>query len=219
MIGRVRSATPSSHRRPKASSDNLDLLNAIAFQDRRVLRAVYGLPWHEFETGSRLTAERLQVLVRMLEALGLQGSETVLDIGTGDGHRAALLSRLAGRVQSIEVVPSVAAATRERLACLGFTNIDVIDGDGSLGFAKGAPFHGIIVGGASPDVPNELIAQLAEGARLVIPVGDARGQLIARVCRRGPSVESTTIAPCLLRPLAQRRARVTSVPWLKLQTG
>ena len=183
------------------------------------MRAMYCLPWQHFETGATLTVQRLEVLVRMLEALGLQGNENVLDIGTGDGHRAALLGRLAARVQSIEVVPDVAAAARERLERLAYRNVEVIVGDGSLGLAQGAPFQGIIVGGASPDVPNELMAQLAEGARLVIPVGDARGQLIVRVCRRENSVESTTVAPCVLRPLALCRARRSSVPWIKLKTG
>jgi protein-L-isoaspartate(D-aspartate) O-methyltransferase len=218
MLRREHSTTPSSQRRRSASADKLDLLSGVAFQDRRVMRAAYCLPWQHFDTGA-LTPQRLEALVRMLEALGLQGSESVLDIGTGDGLRAALLSRLAARVQTLEVVPSVAAAARERLARLGCKNVEVIEGDGSLGYASGGPFQGIVVGGASPDVPSELIAQIAEGGRLVIPVGDGRGQLIARVCRRGSSVESTTVAACVLRPLALRRARVTSVPWLQLRTG
>jgi len=180
---------------------------------------MYSLPWEHFDTDAPFTALRLSVLVRMLEALDLQGTENVLDIGTGEGYRAALLGSLAGRVRSIELVPSVAASARARLEGLGCQNVEVLDGDGSLGFATGAPYDAIVVGGASPDLPYELIDQLVEGGRLVIPVGDARGQLIERLCRRAVAVELTTIAPCVLRPLAQRRERRSSVPWLRLETG
>ncbi|HKY39303.1 MAG TPA: hypothetical protein VJN18_25370 [Polyangiaceae bacterium] len=220
MLSRVRSTSPASSRvRRSASSGRLDLLDAVPFRDRHVARAMYGLPWEHFESGAPLTATQLGVLVRMLEALDLRGTEDVLDIGTGDGYRAALLGRLSGRVRSIEVIPKVAGAARARLERLGYQNVEVIDGDGSLGWARGAPFDAIVVGGASPDVPNELIGQLAEDGRLVIPIGNARGQLIERHCRRGVAVESTTIAPCVLRPLALRRERRSSVPWLQLETG
>jgi protein-L-isoaspartate(D-aspartate) O-methyltransferase len=184
-----------------------------------VARAFYGLPWEHFDTDTPLTPLRLSVLVRMLEALNLQGTENVLDVGTGAGYRAALLGALAGRVRSLELLPSVAASTRARLEQLGYQNVEIIDGDGSLGFPREAPFDAIVVGGASPDIPHEIIDQLAEGGRLVIPIGDARGQLIARLCRRGIAVESTTIAPCVLRPLALGRERRSSVPWLQLETG
>ncbi len=220
MLGRERSTTPqSSRKRRSASSERLEFLDAVPFHSRRVARAMYGLPWEHFDSPESFTAPRLCVLVRMLEALDLQGTETVLDIGTGHGYRAALLGALAGRVRSIEVVPKVAAAARARLELLGYRNVEVLDGDGSLGWPSEAPFEAIVVGGASPDIPNELIDQLAEGGRLVIPIGDARGQLIARLCRHSVAVETTTIAPCVLRPLALRRERRSSVPWLQLETG
>lgn len=219
MPSRGPAISPSSRRRRCVPNDQLELLDAVPFRDRRVARAMYGLPWEHFGAASSLTARRLSVLVRMLEGLDLQGTEDVLDIGTGTGYRAALLGSLASRVRSIEVVPSVATSARERLERLGYGNVEVIDGDGSLGWAGAAPFDAIVVGGASPDVPNELIAQLAEGGRLVIPIGDARGQLIGRLCRRAIAVEATTIAPCVLRPLALGRERRSSVPWLQLEAG
>jgi protein-L-isoaspartate(D-aspartate) O-methyltransferase len=198
----------------------LDLLNAVEFKDKRVARAVYCLPWERFDPGqAAVTAERMNVLIGMLEALELGGNEHVLDIGTGAGYRAALLGRLAKRVQSIELVPGVAVAARQRLSQLGCNNVEVIEGDGSRGWARHAPYDAILVGGALPDVPNELIAQLGEGGRIVVPIGDTRGQLVGRLCRRENAVESTTVFSCNLKPLILRRERRASVPWLQLPNG
>jgi protein-L-isoaspartate(D-aspartate) O-methyltransferase len=217
MLGRKRT---TSHAERRSPDDKLDLLNAVEFKDKRVARAVYCLPWDQFDLGqAAATTERLTVLIRMLEALELGGTEHVLDIGTGAGYRAALLGRLAKRVQSIELVPGVAVAARQRLGQLGCNNVEVIEGDGSRGWARGAPFDAILVGGALPDVPNELIAQLEEGGRLVVPIGDTRGQLVGRLCRRENAVESITVTSCNLKPLALRRERRTSVPWLQLPNG
>ena len=220
------SKSPASVRRlpdaqVTASGRMLDLLSAVELRDRRVARAVFGLPWkHLDDNGSAPPdVDRVRVLIRMLEALELTGTEHVLDIGTGAGYRAALLGKLAGRVRSIEQTPSVAAAARTLLSRMGVTNVEVIDGDGSLGWPEHAPYDAILVGCASPDVPNELIAQLTEGGRLVIPVGDSQGQLVERLCRRAVAVESTTVAPCSARPLSFRGERVASVPWLQVPNG
>jgi protein-L-isoaspartate(D-aspartate) O-methyltransferase len=99
---------------------------------------------------------------------------------------------------------------------MGATNVQVIEGDGSLGWRAGAPYDAILVGCASPDVPHQLIDQLAENGRLVIPVGNSQGQLIERLCRRSVQVESSTVAPCSVRPLAFRGERVASVPWVEV---
>jgi protein-L-isoaspartate(D-aspartate) O-methyltransferase len=214
MFGHARSSPPSSRGGRHSSSEKLDVFNRIEFQDRRVARAVYGVPWEPFEAKSWFTAQRLNVIVRMLEALGLSGTESVLDIGTGSAYRAALLGSLAARVRSVEVMPHVAAPARERLERLGYRNIEIIHGDGSFGWAAGAPFDAIVVGGALPDVPNALIDQLSEGGRLVVPIGNEQGQLIERLCRHETAIESTTIAPCVLRPLVLPRERRASVPWL-----
>jgi protein-L-isoaspartate(D-aspartate) O-methyltransferase len=206
--------------RKNAPGDAFNPFDAVEFRDRRVARAVYGLPWEDFGTvWSSLTVTRACALVRMLEALELRGSESVLDIGTGAAYRAALLGSLASRVRSVELASDVAALARARLGRLGYENVEVASGDGSLGWELGTQYQAILVGCAAPNVPNELIDQLDEGGHLVIPVGDAKGQLILRLCRRGNSVESTTIAACALRPLAFREERVPSVPWLQLPTG
>jgi len=204
----------------RMSRDKLDCLNAIQFKDRRVLRAVYALPWEVFSDGpSPFVDQRMGVLVRMLEALELRGSEKVLDIGTGAGYRAALLGSLAAEVHSVELLPNVAAAARQRLEKLRSRNVAVIDGDGSRGWPAAAPYDAILVGCASPYVPEQLIDQLRAEDRLVIPIGDANGQLLERLRRRDRAVDSTTIMACMLKPLAFRATRVSSVPWLRARTG
>jgi len=155
----------------------------------------------------------------MLEALELRGSEKVLDIGTGAGYRAALLGSLAAEVHSVELLPNVAAAARQRLEKLRSRNVAVIDGDGSRGWPAAAPYDAILVGCASPYVPEQLIDQLRAEGRLVIPIGDANGQLLERLRRRDRAVDSTTIMACMLKPLAFRATRVSSVPWLRARTG
>jgi protein-L-isoaspartate(D-aspartate) O-methyltransferase len=219
MISRPRSvpAKPSRAAPLSESSKMLDLLSAVELRDRRVARAVFGLPWKQLdENAAPATPERVRVLVRMLEALELTGGESVLDIGTGAGYRAALLGKLAGRVLSIEQSPNVAAAARGLLERMGIQNVEVVEGDGSLGWRKAAPYDAILMGCASPDVPHELIDQLTEGGRLVIPVGDSQGQLIERLRRHSVAVESSTVAPCSVRPLAFRGERRSSVPWVEI---
>lgn len=199
------------------SSKLLDLLSAIELRDRRVARAVFGLSWKQLdEDAAPATPERLRVLVHMLEALELTGDESVLDIGTGAGYRAALLGKLAGRVLSIEQSPTVAAAARGLLERMGIQNVEIVVGDGSLGWRTAAPYDAILMGCASPDVPHQLIDQLTEGGRLVIPVGGNQGQLIERLRRRSVAVESSTVAPCSVRPLAFRGERRSSVPWVEV---
>jgi len=107
----------------------------------------------------------------MAEALELAGAERVLEIGTGSGYSAAVLSRIVPSVRSVERLPELAATARERLQLLGFANIDVHVADGSLGWAEFAPYDAIVVTAGAPDVPAPLLAQLAIGGRLVIPVG------------------------------------------------
>lgn len=199
----------------------LDLLSAVQLRDRRVARAVFGLPWKQLDLLGLPppTADRVRVLVQMLEALELHGRESVLDVGTGAGYRAALLGKLAGRVRTIEQDPSVARSARRLIDSMGLENVEVIEGDGSLGWARGAPYDAILVGCASPDVPNELLDQLTEGGRLVIPVGDALGQLVVRMRRHAVAVESSTVAPCSVRPLACLGERRPSVPWLRVPSA
>jgi protein-L-isoaspartate(D-aspartate) O-methyltransferase len=123
------------------------------------------------------------VVAAMTQALALEGHETVLDIGTGSGYQAAILSRLAARVISIERVGRLAAAARRSLDRLGVSNVVVYLGDGSLGRAADAPYAAIVVAAGGPEVPRPLLEQLAPGGRLVGPFGSREEQRLLRIER------------------------------------
>lgn len=127
------------------------------------------------------------VVARMTELVGVSPGDRILDVGTGSGYQAAVLAGLGARVRSIERLPALADAARDRLARLGIDGVEVVVGDGSLGDPDGAPWDGIVVAAAAPSVPGPLREQLAIGARLVVPVGDRRGQELIVVERMGPA--------------------------------
>jgi protein-L-isoaspartate(D-aspartate) O-methyltransferase len=125
----------------------------------------------------------------------------VLEIGTGSGYQAAVLSRLAAQVASLEYFDALADSARALLQRLGYTNVEVIVGDGGLGLPAQAPYEGIIVAAAAPHVPPPLLAQLAEGGRLVIPVGSATGQDLLIITRHGEDYTQERSVPCRFVPL------------------
>ena len=159
---------------------------AATLRHRLVPEAFRGVAYRDcaLPIGDGQTISAPSVVAAMTEALELSGTEKVLEIGTGSGYQAALLSRLAGQVISIERVPRLAARARSALDALGVTNVIVHLGDGSSGRAADAPFDAIVVTAASPDVPRPLLAQLAPGGRLVGPFGSREEQRLVRV-RRG----------------------------------
>jgi protein-L-isoaspartate(D-aspartate) O-methyltransferase len=174
-------------------------IEARGVRDERVLAAMRAVPRHRFvpatfahaayddgplPIGHGQTISQPYIVAVMTELLAPGPDDVVLDIGTGSGYQAAVLGRLAKRVHSIEIVPELAAEARERLAALGYTNVEVITGDGWAGLPAFAPFDGILVAAAPPEVPQALLDQLGEGARLVIPVG--REQQDLRVYERTP---------------------------------
>jgi len=126
---------------------------------------------HPLPIGSGQTISQPYVVAFMTEQLGLTGKERVLEIGTGSGYQTAVLSRLAGKVFSIEIRPELAAEAAERLKEYGATNVEVRAADGFFGWPEEAPFDGILVTAAPETVPEPLLAQLAPGGRMVIPVG------------------------------------------------
>jgi protein-L-isoaspartate(D-aspartate) O-methyltransferase len=137
------------------------------------------------------------VVAAMTAALELQGHETVLEIGTGSGYQAAILSRLAARVVSIECIPRLAARARSALDRLGVTNVVVYLGDGSVGRRADAPFDAIVVTAGGPEVPQPLLEQLAPGGRLVGPFGSRKEQRLLRVRRtKGGRTQSELIGRC-----------------------
>ncbi|MFZ3215220.1 MAG: protein-L-isoaspartate(D-aspartate) O-methyltransferase [Candidatus Acidiferrales bacterium] len=184
-----------------------------------VLEAMAAVPRHEFVPGSALasaysdgplpigggqTISQPFMVAAMTDALLLSGAEHVLEIGGGSGYQAAVLSLLARDVLVVELQPELARACRERLARLGFANVRVEEGDGSLGWPVGAPFDAILVSAAAPAIPPPLTEQLAEGGRLVIPVGGADQQVLSRITKRdGQSVRESLFA-CRFVPLLGR---------------
>ncbi len=135
--------------------------------------------------GARQTISQPYIVALMLDALALEGTERVLDIGTGSGYAAALLGRLAAEVVSIERIEELAASARATLDKLGCKNVEIVHGDGSKGWPDRAPYDAIVVAASGPDVPESLKRQLSIGGRLVMPIGASRDvQRLVRVTRR-----------------------------------
>jgi protein-L-isoaspartate(D-aspartate) O-methyltransferase len=171
--------------------------------NQRVLAAMKEVPRHLFvpapydksayedcplPIGNGQTISQPFIVALMTELLGLQPTDTVLEIGTGCGYQAAVLATLVQTVTSIERIPEVVRRAKANLAAVGIKNVDVIVGDGTLGFPQNAPYDGIIITAATPSVPRPLIEQLAEGGRLIAPVGGRDIQELIRIIRKGESL-------------------------------
>jgi protein-L-isoaspartate(D-aspartate) O-methyltransferase len=137
----------------------------------------------------------------MTQTLGLQGEETVLEIGTGSGYQAAVLAHLAREVHTIERHKELAENARNALIKLELTNSTVHLGDGTLGLPEFAPFDAILVTAAAPKIPQPLLAQLADGGRLVLPVGGRIGQYLECWQRRGGEYDRNVLVPVAFVPL------------------
>ena len=164
----------------------VETLRNKGITDLAVLKAVAEVPRHMFvPQGVRhrayedsalpiaqgQTISQPFVQATYLQALGLKGDEKVLEVGTGSGYQTALLAQLAAMVFSIERHGLLAREAKEALDRAGITNVSVMVGDGTLGWRPYAPYDAILVAAASPDIPEPLLEQLAEGGRLVIPIG------------------------------------------------
>lgn len=146
------------------------------------------------------TISQPYVVAAMTAALRLRGGEKVLEIGTGSGYQAALLAEIVGHIYTIEILPTLAAEARDRLTKLGYKNVSTKTGDGYRGWPEFAPFDGILVTAAAPWVPTPLKEQLAEGGRLVIPVGDAFQELVV-ITKKGFAYEETHLFPVRFVPM------------------
>ena len=195
------------------------LIEAIGEQgvtDLAVLRAFDEVPRHLFvpsgvahrayedaalPIGGGQTISQPSVHGRSLQALRLNGRGRVLEVGTGSGFQTALLARLAEQVFSVERVPALFDRARELLSSLGVRNVSLLLGDGTLGWRDYAPYDGIVVGAAAPEVPASYAAQLAEGGRLVIPIGTRDEQTLVVFTKRGTTLERADIVPVRFVPL------------------
>lgn len=155
--------------------------------------------------GHGQTISQPTIVALMTELLAVGPADTVLEIGTGSGYQAAVLGQVLprGRVYSIEIVPELAERSRRLLRDLGARNVDVITGDGYAGLPRAAPFAGIIVTAVGREVPPALAAQLAPGARLVMPVGDPGGEQWLTVYTRAPggALSGRAVLPVRFVPL------------------
>jgi protein-L-isoaspartate(D-aspartate) O-methyltransferase len=152
--------------------------------------------------GEGQTISQPYIVAVTMQALGLRGGERVLEVGAGSGYAAAIASRIADEVHTIERHESLATEARERLARLGYTNVHVYHGDGSLGLPQQAPFDAIAVAAAAPEVPRALLQQLAPGGRLVIPIGTEEGrQTLMRVTRQTSGFLEEALADVRFVPL------------------
>jgi len=202
-----------------------DQLRARHVADERVLAAMEKVPRHLFvpaaqrwsayedgplPIGSGQTISQPYMVARMTELLRLTPSDRVLEIGTGSGYQAAVLAELAEEVWTIERHADLAHRAEELLLQLGYANVRVIAGDGTLGFPEAAPYDGIMVTAAAPFVPDALRAQLAVGGRMVIPVSAGFSQDLRLIERlkdgagspaTEPRFRETSILPCVFVPL------------------
>ncbi len=191
-------------------------LVARGITDARVLAVMRRLPRHRFvdpslqakvyedhalAIGNGQTISQPYMVAVMTEALGLTGSERVLEVGTGSGYQTAVLAELSQDVYSIERMPRLADRAEQTLKALGYTRIHLKVGDGTLGWRAAAPFDAIVVTAGAPAIPTPLIEQLAEGGQLAIPIGARDSQILTRAVKQAGTLDVTEKTPCVFVPL------------------
>ncbi|HET7623526.1 MAG TPA: protein-L-isoaspartate(D-aspartate) O-methyltransferase [Gemmatimonadaceae bacterium] len=194
----------------------VEALQDGGIRDLAVLRAFDEVPRHLFvPTGMRhrayedtslpigqgQTISQPSMHARYLELLELTGNEKVLEVGTGSGYQTALLAHLASQVFSIERVAPLLERARDAIRQTGARNVSVLVGDGTLGWRDYGPYDAVLVTAGAPDVPRPLAEQLAEGGRLLIPLGGREEQMLTLVTRRGDALQRRDIAPARFVPL------------------
>lgn len=192
-------------------------LQARDITDKRVLDVFYRLPRHRFvpdglieeaygdyplPIGDGQTISQPYMVALMSELLNLKGEERVLEVGTGSGYQAAILAEMACKVYTVERISSIANTAMQRLKEQGYTNIYFKVGDGILGWKEFAPFDRIIVTAAASKIPPELLKQLGEGGKMVMPIGGNFSQMLTLVEKdMHNKITTTDIMPCVFVPL------------------
>lgn len=184
--------------------------------DVRVLEAMRSVPRHLFvpdaiidsayadmamPIGENQTISQPYMVAIMTELLGLKGYEKVLEIGTGSGYQAAVLAALAKEVHTIERIPALSVRAASKFRAIGLDNIFAHVGDGTLGLPENAPFDGIIITAATPDIPAPLIEQLKDGGIMVVPVGERYSQVLIKATKRNNTLLKEYHTPCVFVPL------------------
>jgi protein-L-isoaspartate(D-aspartate) O-methyltransferase len=191
-------------------------LRGRGIRDARVLEAMFRVPRHEFvpaafvsaayddhplPIGDSETISQPYIVAAMTLAADVHPRDKALEVGTGSGYQAAILAHLGATVYTVERNFRLAEESRERLRRLGYGGIEVVWGDGTEGYPAAAPYQVILVTAASPDVPPPLIGQLAEGGRLVIPVGDRQHQDLKLIFKHDGQLAERYLDPCMFVPL------------------
>jgi len=191
-------------------------LRQRGIRDERVLNAFLSVPRHEFvpeekrgqayedqplEIGAAQTISQPYIVAAMLQALELKGSERILDVGTGSGYVAALLSQLAREAYTVERHAQLLEQAKTLLERLNYRNIICVVGDGSRGLPEHAPYQAILVSAAAPEIPEALIAQLSDGGRVVIPVGPLESQKLLLIRKQGSGTHIEELDSCRFVPL------------------
>ena len=194
---------------------------SLEIKDKRVLAAMARVPRERFvppneqhlayedmplPIGLEQTISQPLIIAIMTEALELTGGEKVLEVGTGSGYQAAILAELARFVVTTERFPALAERARQVLDSLGYTNVEIHPAEETLGYQPEAPYDAIMVTAAAPRVPTDLVAQLAIGGRMVIPVGSRHAQELYKVTRRQRKNIVRSLGGCRFVPLVGKGA-------------
>lgn len=213
-LGKARSSSPEYEKEREHMVKSQ--LARRGIKDKRVLDAMRQVPRHLFipkdtrslaysdgplSIGHGQTISQPYIVALMTELLELTGQETVLELGTGSGYQAAILSQLVRQVYSVERHAALAEQAEKVLTQLGYDNVVISVGDGTLGWPEHSPYEAIIVTAAAPDVPQPLMDQLADGGRLVAPVGSRWSQVLAKVKRQGEKLAREHLTAVAFVPL------------------
>ena len=197
-------------------------LKARDIKDPEILAAFEKVPRHKFvperlrefayadrplPIGEGQTISQPYIVAVMTRALKLEKTDRVLEIGTGSGYQAAILAELCDRVYTIEIIASLAETARKTLSGLGYENVHVKIGDGFKGWSEHAPFDAVIVTCAPTEIPEPLKEQLAEGGRMVVPVGKSANQQLVLLEKKDGELSRKEILPVLFVPMVDERGR------------